>query len=58
MYLKSLELHNFRAFEDLKIDFHENLTVIIGANGAGKSTIMEGIAIALSSMFVTAHRLI
>ena len=52
MYLKSLELHNFRAFEDLKIDFHENLTVIIGANGAGKTTIMEGIAIALSSMFV------
>ncbi len=52
MYLKSLELHNFRSFEDIKIDFNENLTVIIGANGSGKSTIMEGIAIALSSMFV------
>lgn len=52
MYLKSLELHNFRGFEDIKIDFHEKLTVIIGANGAGKSTIMEGLAIALSSMFV------
>ncbi|HQM02250.1 MAG TPA: AAA family ATPase [Ruminococcus flavefaciens] len=52
MYLKSLKLHNFRVFEDLKIDFHENLTVIIGSNGAGKTTIMEGIAIALSSMFV------
>lgn len=52
MYLKSLKLHNFRAFEELNIDFHENLTVIIGSNGAGKSTIMEGIAIALSSVFV------
>lgn len=52
MYLKSLELQNFRAFENLKIDFHESLTVILGANGAGKTTIMEGIAIALSSMFV------
>lgn len=40
MYLKTLELHNFRCFEDIKIDFHKNLTVIIGANGAGKSTIM------------------
>jgi len=52
MYLKSLELYNFRGFENVKVDFYENLTVIIGANGAGKSTIMEGIAIALSSMFV------
>ena len=52
MYLKSLELHNFRCFEDVKIDFHKNLTVIIGENGSGKSSIMEGIAIALSSMFV------
>ncbi|MBR4021469.1 MAG: AAA family ATPase [Ruminococcus sp.] len=52
MYLKTLELHNFRCFEDIKIDFHKNLTVIIGANGAGKSTIMEGLAIALSSIFV------
>ena len=52
MYLKSLELHNFRCFENIKINFHKNLTVIIGENGSGKSSIMEGIAIALSSMFV------
>lgn len=52
MYLKKLALHNFRCFEDVEINFHKNLTLIVGANGAGKTSIMEGAAIAMSSLFV------
>lgn len=52
MYLEKLQLHNFRCFKDIEIDFHKKLTIIVGANGAGKSSIMEGAAIAISSLFI------
>jgi len=50
----SLKLTDFRVFEQLEINFchqyqHEsNLTVIIGNNGAGKTTILEALAKSLS----------
>ena len=51
MYLQRITLHNFKCFEDVSIDFHDKLTVIAGINGAGKTSILEGISIALSTMF-------
>lgn len=51
MYLQRISLHNFTCFEDVSIDFHKQLTVIAGVNGAGKSSVLEGIAIALSTLF-------
>ena len=38
MFLESLILHNFRCFSDLTVNFNNRLTVIVGGNGAGKST--------------------
>lgn len=49
MMLEKLNLHNFRCFEDLEIEFDPKLTVIVGANGAGKSTILDAVAVAMSS---------
>ncbi len=43
MIIKSLKLENYRRFEQLDIDFPENLIGIIGRNGAGKSTLIEAI---------------
>lgn len=51
MYLEKISLKNFKCFEKLDIDFHKNLTVIVGVNGAGKTSILEAIAIAVSTMF-------
>ena len=51
MYLQRITLHNFKCFEDISIDFNEKLTVIVGINGAGKTSVLEGISIALSTMF-------
>lgn len=52
MKLKKLELYNFRSFESLEIEFHNNLTVIVGVNGAGKTSILEAAATAVGTMFV------
>lgn len=52
MYLKKLRIHNYRCYEDLEIDFHEQLSVIVGKNGVGKTTILEAAAIALGTWFV------
>jgi len=47
MRLNSLVLQNFRQHVDTRITFEGGLTGIIGANGAGKTTILEAIAWAL-----------
>ncbi len=48
MILKSLYLKNFLIHEETKIDFSERgITVFIGENGAGKSSILEALTFAL-----------
>jgi exonuclease SbcC len=47
MRLNSLRLCNFRQHADTYITFEDGLTGIIGANGSGKTTILEAIAWAL-----------
>ena len=49
MLLKSLDLINFRCFKEFHIDFNDKLTVIVGQNGCGKSTILEAAAIAIGT---------
>lgn len=48
MKLKQIELTNFRCFKEVTIKFHPRLTLFVGANGAGKSAILDGIAIGLA----------
>lgn len=50
MFLKSMTLHNFRCFSDLKVNFNNRLTVLVGNNGAGKSTVLEAAAIAAGTL--------
>jgi exonuclease SbcC len=47
MRLNSLHLVNFRQHADSRIVFDSGLTGIIGPNGSGKTTILEGVAWAL-----------
>ena len=49
MFLKSINLHNFRCFSDIEVNFNNRLTVIVGDNGAGKSTILEAATIAVGT---------
>jgi len=43
--LTKLKLKNIGGFQDFELNFHENLTVLIGKNGAGKTTILKSIAL-------------
>lgn len=45
MYIKSLELKNFRNYKDLDIEFDRKLNLIIGQNAQGKTNLLESIFI-------------
>ena len=38
---KRLNVKGWRQFSDIDIEFHEHLTILTGANGAGKTTILN-----------------
>ena len=47
MIFTRLRLNNFKSHESTIINFDKGISVIVGENGAGKSTILEGISFAL-----------
>ena len=48
MKIKHLTIENFRAIERLELDCSESVNAFIGDNGAGKSTVLEAIALLYS----------
>lgn len=47
MKLDRLVLENFRCFENLELDLHPNMTVLVAENGQGKSTLLDAVRISL-----------
>lgn len=43
MYIKSIELKNFRNYNDLNISFNERVNILMGNNAQGKTNLLEGI---------------
>lgn len=52
MYLKKIHMENYKAIEKLDIDLKSGVNLLIGDNGAGKTSVLEGIAVALGGLFV------
>lgn len=50
MKIKKLTLNNFRSFENLSLDAGNKLTLLIGENGKGKTTILDGISVSLGAI--------
>jgi len=47
MFLETLHLVNIKSFSDATLQFSRGINIISGMNGAGKSTVIEAIGIAL-----------
>lgn len=45
MYISGIEIKNFRSFDNINIDFHEGVNVLIGHNNSGKSNLLRALAI-------------
>lgn len=44
LFVKNIKINNFRCFDSKKIDFKPNINILIGSNGCGKTSIVEGIS--------------
>lgn len=51
MRLETLTLENYRLFPELTVAFHKNLTVLAGSNGSGKTAVLEGVTVAIGTLF-------
>ncbi|MDR3090162.1 MAG: AAA family ATPase [Desulfobulbaceae bacterium] len=47
MKIKSMHLENYRCFENFDIDFDDQLTVLVGVNGSGKTAVLDALAVFL-----------
>lgn len=43
MYITDIELHNFRNYSDLQLEFHPNVNLILGNNAQGKTNLLESV---------------
>jgi putative ATP-dependent endonuclease of OLD family len=49
MYISSLRIQNFRGFQDTTCEFRPGVTVIIGENNSGKSSLMRALRLVFES---------
>ena len=45
MKIRSMRLEHYRCFENFDIDFDDRLTVLVGANGAGKTATLDALGV-------------
>lgn len=51
MILKKITIENFRCFKNYEVDLTPGITVFIGKNGAGKTSLLNAIRYGLSVFF-------
>ena len=52
MRLKNIKIYNYRCFKEAEIDFDDYITLVVGKNGAGKTTILDAIAVSVSTFLM------
>ena len=50
MYLRTLELSNFRSCYDTAVQFRPTLTLLVGENNGGKSNVIEALRLATTPL--------
>lgn len=56
MKIKSLEIKNFKCFEDLTLEFNPNFNVLIGDNATGKTSILDAASFTVGTYFLGARK--
>ena len=56
VYIKKLYIDGLKRFEHFEIEFNERLSILVGENEAGKSTILEAIRIVLNQQYWNADK--
>ncbi len=57
MRIKQIEITNFRGFRERTVSLHNRLTVVIGNNTAGKTTLLKALQVALGGYLQCLKRL-
>ena len=59
MFLSSLQIQNFRCFDEQlhTISFNKGLTILVGENDSGKSTVMDAIRLVMGTTDFNWHRI-
>lgn len=52
MKVEQIRLTNYRGHENLTIDFEDNFNVLVGANGTGKTSVLNSLCDGLSALLV------
>lgn len=52
MFIREIEIENYRCFEKLHVALDRNCNVVIGNNGAGKTAFLEAVASAVSAYLI------
>lgn len=52
MRLKTLQLKNFRGYEEREFNLHPEFNLIVGENGTGKTSFLEAVSVAIGSWFL------
>ncbi len=56
MYIKEIELKDFRNYDDIRISFSDKVNIFLGNNAQGKTNLLEGIYLnAMAKSFKTTH---
>ena len=52
MKLNQIKISNYRCFKEVEIDFDDHITLVVGQNGAGKTTILDAVAVSISTFLL------
>lgn len=52
MWIERLRLENFKGFDHFDLTLDRQLTVLAGVNGAGKTSVLDGLAVAMGTWFL------
>ena len=52
MKLKNIKISNYRCFNEADLDFDDHITLVVGKNGAGKTAILDAVAVSVSTFLL------